>query len=130
VQRDGSSLGRPLQQRHEGYLHSDLLAATLRANREVDVFLLQMARQKILFCAHSPTPFNQIADDDVINTDYHQHVCRVQLVLDGELLQLGYLSWSTRHAAGIRFQAAEKKESSHCCYTCNRGSIAHGNLQD
>jgi hypothetical protein len=43
VQRDGSSLGRPLQQRHEGYLHSNLLAATLRANREVDVFVLLMA---------------------------------------------------------------------------------------
>jgi hypothetical protein len=43
-----------LQRRHKGYLRSDLLTATLRSNREVDVFVLQTARQK-LFHTHPPT---------------------------------------------------------------------------
>jgi hypothetical protein len=46
--------GDDLRQRHEGYLRSDLLAATLRSNREANVFVLQTARQKI-FRVHSPT---------------------------------------------------------------------------
>jgi hypothetical protein len=45
VQRDGSSPRRLLQRRHEGYLRSDLLAATLQSNREVDVFVLRTVRQ-------------------------------------------------------------------------------------
>jgi hypothetical protein len=36
MQCDGSSLRDHLQRRHEGYVRSDLLAATLRSNREVD----------------------------------------------------------------------------------------------
>jgi hypothetical protein len=42
-----------LRRRHKGYLRSDLLAATLRSNREVDVFVLHTARQEIF--SHSPT---------------------------------------------------------------------------
>jgi hypothetical protein len=34
------------QRRHEGYLRIDLLATSLRSNREVDVFVLQTARQE------------------------------------------------------------------------------------
>jgi hypothetical protein len=45
VQRDDNSLRRPLPRRHEGYLRSDLLAVTLRSDREVDVFVLQTTRQ-------------------------------------------------------------------------------------
>jgi hypothetical protein len=36
----------------EGYLRSDLLAATLQSNREVDVFVPRMARQKIFAPTH------------------------------------------------------------------------------
>jgi hypothetical protein len=39
VQRDRSSPRRPLQRQDKGYLRSDLLAATVRSNREVDVFV-------------------------------------------------------------------------------------------
>jgi hypothetical protein len=37
--------GDHLRRRHEGYLRSNLLAATLRSNREVDVFVQQTAHQ-------------------------------------------------------------------------------------
>jgi hypothetical protein len=37
--------GDDFRRRHEGYPRNDLLAATLRSNREVDTFVLQMVRQ-------------------------------------------------------------------------------------
>jgi hypothetical protein len=55
MQRDDSSLWR----RHEGYHCNDLLAATLLSNREVDVFVLQTARQIFfIFLLSTGTPNN------------------------------------------------------------------------
>jgi hypothetical protein len=40
--------GDDLRRRHEGYLCNDLLAATFRSNREVDVFVQRTTRQNFL----------------------------------------------------------------------------------
>jgi hypothetical protein len=40
--------GNHLQRRHEGYLRSDLLVATLRSIREVNVFVPRMTHQNFL----------------------------------------------------------------------------------
>jgi hypothetical protein len=46
--------GDHLRRRREGYLLSDLLAATHQSNREVNVFVLLTARQKFS-ASHPPT---------------------------------------------------------------------------
>jgi hypothetical protein len=46
--------GDHLRRRHEGYLRSDLLAATLRSNRKVDVFVLRTTHQKFFRFPHPP----------------------------------------------------------------------------
>jgi hypothetical protein len=43
----------------KNFLDDDLLAGALRSNREVDVFVLRMARQ-FFFTTHPPMPFDLI----------------------------------------------------------------------
>jgi hypothetical protein len=57
--------GDHLWQRHEGYLRSDLPAATLRSDREAGVFILHVARWNLFVATHPPSPFSSSQQDAI-----------------------------------------------------------------
>jgi hypothetical protein len=63
--------GDHLQRRHEGSLYSDLLAATLRSNREVEVFVLQMARQNFWYPPTHPASFMAVIKFGILRRRVH-----------------------------------------------------------